>query len=154
MVRLAASIVLLLLTVLVGSCQYSQKEGKISPVEYAKKMADSDIKRNPEGWMIDFREKPKWEYTHGLMMNAHLALFEETGDKNYLRYVKGFADTMVMNSGEILTYKLSDYNIDRVSPGRFLINLYQIHPEPEYLKAIELLRSQMDNHPRTREGGF
>ncbi|MGQ1891385.1 glycoside hydrolase family 88/105 protein [Thermophagus sp. OGC60D27] len=120
----------------------------------AVKMADSDMKRNPEGWRIDFRKQPKWEYTHGLMMNALLALYHETQDKGYWGYVNAFADTMVQESGNILTYKLTDYNIDRLSPGRFLINLYHIKPEEKYLKAIKLLRSQMENHPRTSEGGF
>ncbi|WP_016779151.1 glycoside hydrolase family 88/105 protein [Anaerophaga thermohalophila] len=123
-------------------------------MEYAKKMADSDMKRNPEAWMIDFREKPKWEYTHGLMMNAYLALYEETKQDRYLEYVKAFADTMVQESGGILTYKLTDYNIDRVSPGRFLIRLYNLEPREKYWKAIRLLRSQMETHPRTLEGGF
>jgi unsaturated rhamnogalacturonyl hydrolase len=143
-----------LLTVFTISFNSGSSKEKIVPLEYAKKMADSDMKRNPEGWMIDFREKPKWEYTHGLMMNSHLELYEETRNERYLDYVKAFADTMMKESGEILTYKLSDYNIDRVSPGRFLINLYQISPQPKYLKAIKLLRSQMTDHPRTSEGGF
>lgn len=154
MIRLKFIFTVFIIPALVVSCNQGASKEKIAPLEYAQKMADSDIKRNPEAWMIDFREKPKWEYTHGLMMNAYLGLYEETGNEDYLKYVKAFADTMVQDSGEILTYKLSDYNIDRVSPGRFLINLYRLSPEEKYLKAIRLLRSQMETHPRTSEGGF
>lgn len=142
------------LLILFFSCRQTHPDSEQRPLDLAIKMADSDMKRNPEGWMIDFRQKPKWEYTHGLMMNALLALYQETGRERYLNYVKAYADTMVQDSGEILTYKLSDYNIDRVSPGRFLINLYKLKPEEKYLKAIRLLRSQMETHPRTSEGGF
>lgn len=34
------------------------------------RMADSDMKRNPEGWMVDFNDKPKWDYTQGLFASA------------------------------------------------------------------------------------
>lgn len=144
----------LLLPVLSVSCTESASKEEVNPIDYAIKMADSDIQRNPEGWMIDFRDKPKWEYTHGLMMNAHLALWKETGKDRFLEYVKEFADTMVFESGDILTYKPTDFNIDRVSPGKFLISLYKIDPRDRYLKAINLLRQQMTEHPRTSEGGF
>ncbi len=131
----------------------SQKS-EMTAMNYAVKMADSDMKRNPEGWMVDFRESLKWEYTHGLMMNAHLAVWEETGKEKYFEYVKEFADTMVQESGEIRKYDINLYNIDRVSPGRFLIKLYKEEPKEKYKKAIDLLRSQMKDHPRTSEGGF
>lgn len=145
---------LFLSLVLIFSCNKNNQPNESIYLGYAKKMAESDIIRNPQGWMIDFRNTPKWEYTHGLMMNAHLKIYEKTAIQQFLDYVKAYADTMVYESGEILTYNRSDFNIDRVSPGRFLLNLYRVSPDDKYLKAIKLLRSQMDEHPRTSEGGF
>ena len=121
---------------------------------YAVWMANSDMERNPEAWTIDFNEKPKWEYTHGLMMTALEKLWEETGDERYLNYIKGYADFMINEKGEIKTYKKKDYNIDRVNPGKFLIELYKETGEEKYKLAIEELRDQMRKHPRTSEGGF
>jgi unsaturated rhamnogalacturonyl hydrolase len=41
----------------------SETSKKIAPDSFwSVKMVESVIKRNPEPWMIDFREKPKWEY--------------------------------------------------------------------------------------------
>lgn len=117
-------------------------------------MASSDIKRNPEGWTIDFQEKPKWEYTHGLMMLAHQRVADHTGIDKFFEYTKDFADFMISEDGTIKTYKKSDYNIDRVNPGKFLINLYKETGEEKYRLAIEELRDQMREHPRTTEGGF
>ena len=34
---------------------------------WAERMALSDMQRNPEPWQIDFRDTPKWNYTHGLL---------------------------------------------------------------------------------------
>ncbi len=121
---------------------------------YSAWMAASDMQRNPEGWTIDFNEKPKWEYTHGLMMTALEKVYERTDDEKYLEYIKNFADFMINENGEIKTYKKTDYNIDRVNPGKFLIELYKETGEEKYRLAIEELRDQMRKHPRTSEGGF
>jgi unsaturated rhamnogalacturonyl hydrolase len=117
-------------------------------------MAESDMARNPEGWTIDFQKKPKWEYTHGLMMLAHQKIAEQAGQDKFFDYAKDFADFMISEDGTIKTYKKTDYNIDRVNPGKFLINLYKETGEEKYRLAIEELRDQMRHHPRTTEGGF
>lgn len=138
---------------LMTSCRHPATNQSVY-MQWAVKMADSDIKRNPEAWMIDFRQTPKWEYTHGLMMSAYMELYKQTGDAQYLSYVIGFAEKFVSEDGSILTYKLTDYNIDRVNPGKFLIELYQITGDEKLLPAINMLREQMRQHPRTTEGGF
>ncbi|MDX5435551.1 MAG: glycoside hydrolase family 88 protein [Pontibacter sp.] len=121
---------------------------------WSVRMADSDMKRNPEGWMIDFKDKPKWDYTQGLFASAIERVWEKTGDKKYLAYIQAFADTMISEDGTIMTYKKADYNIDRVNPGKFLMELYKETGDNKYKLAIEELRDQMRTHPRTSEGGF
>lgn len=144
----------LLFLLFLVSCESSQpRDRKITPKLY-EQMATSDMERNPDPRLLDFRDKPKWEYTNGLMCLAVLKVYEQTRDEKYLNYVKSYADSMILDSGEILTYKMQDYNIDRVNPGRFLIELNKISPELKYQKAIDTLRKQMKNHPRTSEGGF
>ncbi len=144
---------LLLMVVLVfSSCSAPASENEALIV--AEKMVVSDMKRNPEPWTIDFQKKPKWEYTHGLMMSADLALYHETGKEKYLDYVMQYADMFISEDGSILTYKLTDYNIDRINPGKFLLELYKITGEKRFLLAINSLRDQMRKHPRIAEGGF
>lgn len=137
------------------SCEAkSSKENKPQALLLAQKMASSEIARNPEGWTLDFNAKPKWEYTHGLMMSSMIQLWESTREEKYLDYVKHFTEFMVNQKGEILTYKLSDYNIDRVNGGKFLIDLFRITGEEKYKMATEMLRQQMREHPRNSEGRF
>lgn len=146
-------IFLCLLTVMaITGCKQPSKD----KYHWAEKMALSDINRNPEGWMIDFRRNrgPKWEYTHGLMMTSLMELYRQTGNKTYLNYIQNFADLFILSNGQILAYRQGDYNIDRVTPGRFLIDLYHETGDSILLPAIELLREQMRHHPRTSEGGF
>lgn len=132
----------------------STQEESTATKKYSTWMADSEIKRNPKGWTLDFNEKPKWEYTHGLIMTSMEKLYKDSGNEKYLEYIKNFADFMVEEDGSIKTYKQSDYNIDRVQGGRFLIGLYKETKTEKYKKAVEMLRDQMREHPRTSEGGF
>ena len=132
----------------------AQDSAQTSGMNMAVKMADSEMKRTPDAQYLDFREKPKWEYTNGLVCTSFLKLWKATGDKKYYNYTLAYADSMINAEGKIKTYKQSDYNIDRVNPGKFLIDLYNETGEQKYKVAIETLRDQMKEHPRTSEGGF
>lgn len=127
---------------------------KMDGLALAKNMANSEIARTPDAQYLDFREQPKWEYTNGLVCSAMLKVWETTDDQKYFNYAKAYADSMINEEGAIKTYKLSDYNIDRVNPGKFLIDLYKETDQENYKRALEMLRKQMEEHPRTTEGGF
>ncbi len=121
---------------------------------YAVRMADSEMKRNPESWMLDFSKAPKWNYCHGLVLQAIGQVGEKTGDKKYFDYVQSYVDTMINDQGAIRTYKLSNYNIDHVNPGKMLFAVYAKTKEPRIKMALDTLRSQMQTQPRTSDGGF
>ncbi len=151
-----ASICLIIL-LFIASCVSTKKAtdgNAMKPLEWAIKMADSDIVRNPDPRYIDFRPQPKWEYTNGLMCSAMMQLWKESKQKKYFDYAKMYADSMISEEAEIDTYKKSDYNIDRVNSGKFLIDLYEEIKITKYKRAIDTLRDQMRFHPRTKEGGF
>lgn len=144
------TLALTLIVLTLGSC--CQK--KTSYLDYAEKIAQSQMMHDPELWMSDGLKAPKWDYTQGLIARAMLAVYNETGKQEYLDYVQQYADYFIEEDGSIKTYKLESYNIDRVNGGIFLFDLNTINPKPEYLAAIDLLRSQIATQPRTSEGGF
>ncbi|MFC6998919.1 glycoside hydrolase family 88/105 protein [Rufibacter roseus] len=154
------SYIALALLVLTSACSSSQTAiqsaipSSTSGKPWSVWMADSEMKRSPQGWMIDFRPAPKWDYTQGLFASALERVWKKTGDQKYFTYIKAFADTMITENGTIKTYKKSDYNIDRVNPGKFLITLYKETGQQKYKIALDDLRDQMRTHPRTAEGGF
>ena len=122
--------------------------------KYYVRMADSEMRRNPEGWMLDFSKAPKWNYCHGLELQSILQVWEKTGDKKYFDYAYGYADLMVEQDGQIKTYKPLEYNIDRINSGKMLFSVYAETKEERFKKAIELMRDQMKTHPRTKDGSF
>ena len=123
-------------------------------ISHAVRMADSEMARCPESWQLDFQKTLKWDYCHGVELQAFLNLYEITGDEKYKDYAISYADTMVNTDGSIKTYKLEEYNIDRLNTGKILFRIYEYTKDDKYRKAIDLLRSQMDTHPRNDDGGF
>jgi unsaturated rhamnogalacturonyl hydrolase len=125
-----------------------------SYLQLGEEIARSEMSHHSELWTCDGALKPKWEYTPTLMARAFVELYTATGDTTYLRHAQRFADQFIGEDGSILTYKKSLYNMDRIQGGNFLILLNEIDPKPRYLKAIETLRDQLREQPRTEEGGF
>ncbi|MBN2610076.1 MAG: glycoside hydrolase family 88 protein [Bacteroidales bacterium] len=121
---------------------------------WSLQMAESLIQTYPDMWLMEERTKPVWSYTYGLIGMSLQILSEKTGDQKYFDYVKQYADTMIDNNGVIRYYKMQDYNIDHVNPGRMVLNLYKKTGEQKYKAAIDSLRNQLVNHPRTNAGGF
>ncbi len=145
---------LLLLTITGASLKIKISEDISDRLLWSERMALSVMKRNPDPWLIDCKEQPKWEYTQGLVLKSIEKVGEKVGNEKYGDYIKAFADFYISPQGDILTYTSSDFNIDRIAPGRVLYKLYQKTREEKYLKAIHKLHYQLTWQPRTKEGGF
>jgi len=121
---------------------------------WSERMALSIMTRNPEAWMTDFRESPRWSYTHGLIMMAMQRLWQHNSDERFWDYAKSYADTMIDAQGQIRDYDITEFNIDHINAGKILFLLYERSADPRYLTAIETLRTQLRWQPRTTDGGF
>jgi len=121
---------------------------------YYIRMANSEMKRNPQSWMVDFSKKLKWDYCNGLELQSIYMVWKQTGDPKYLNYVKSYADTIITADGSITGYKPTDYSLDKMNSGKILFDLYAKSKEEKLKKAIGLLRNQVKNQPRTSDGGF
>lgn len=121
---------------------------------WSVRMTESEMIRCPQAWQLDFQPQLKWDYCHGLELQAMLDVYDRYGDKKIYDYALAYADTMIQADGSIKTYKLHEYNIDRLNSGKFLFRLYEQSKDEKIKKAIDLLRSQIDTHPRNADGGF
>ena len=135
------------------SCQQSESN-ETTPLEWGTRMADSDMKRNPDASKLDFSTEPKWSYTQGLVCLADQRLAAETGDQKYYRYGLNYANKMIDDEGNIATYNMEKYNLDLINSGNILFEIYEKTGAEKYKKAIFQLREQLKNQPRTSEGGF
>src|SRR5215213_2946082 len=96
----------------------------------------------------------KWTYDHGLVLKGIERVYIATNDKQYFDFIQRSIYHFISEDGSIRTYKIDEYNIDNILPGRNLLFLYKTTGEEKYRKAAALLREQLKTHPRTSEGGF
>lgn len=128
---------------------------QISPnLKWSERMALTLIKVHPNAYQIDEKTEPKWDYVHGLVLSSIEKLYLKTNNELYFNYVKGYADATIDVNGNIPSYKFSNYNIDMLEAGNILFYLYERTNKKKYLTALQTLRKQISEHPRTSEGGF
>lgn len=120
----------------------------------AEAIIKSEMKRCPQACYTDSPTRVKWSYTGGLKVGAMLDYYEVSKDRTVLDYCMQYADSFITNDGQIRSYKLTEYNIDMINSGKCLFQFYRLTGEERFHKALTLLRSQLDTHPRNADGGF
>ena len=125
----------LFFTLFVAGSSFAQKS---SNKLWSVRMAESEMSRYPQSWQLDFQTRLKWDYCHGLELQAFLDLYDAYNDKKYFDYAVSYADTMVCEDGSIKTYTLNEYNIDRLNSGKILFRIYE--QTNEWMQDSPLLR--------------
>jgi len=110
-------------------------------------MADSTMARFPV-------LAEEWNYQWGLVLKGIEQVWRATGDEKYFAYIQSNVDRFVQPDGTIRGYRRDEHNLDRLNTGKALFPLYEKTCDPKYKRALDLLRSQFDTHPRTPSGGF
>lgn len=123
-------------------------------LKWSERMALSEIKRFPDPTLLDFREKPRWSYTNGLVLQAMSKVYEQTQNETLFDYIYDYANRMINEDGSIETYKLSNYNLDMIKSGDALFYLYNKKQEPRFKMAMDALHKQLEEQPTTSEGGY
>ncbi len=125
-----------------------------TPLQWSVRMADSETFRRGDrlAWRPD--RKAKWDYTAGLFTLSLLRLNEKVATPDYVTFSQDAIGSFIAADGTIQGYKLEEYNIDNVAPGRTVLALYQLTQEDRYRKCADLLRQQLRVQPRTSDGGF
>lgn len=124
------------------------------PLDWAAKMADSQIARSRDFLQYNPKGKARWDYAAGLFTLSLIKLSDQIDRPDYVRYADAAIGSFVDPNGAIQGYKVDEYNIDNINPGKTVLALYSHTGDDRYRKAAALLRSQLDRHPRTSGGGL
>lgn len=134
-----------------------------TPLEWSQRLARSEMARfghelEAGGKGFARHGKPgdaRWDYSPSVLALSLVKLGERTGDEAMVQYGIRAVASHVSADGTIQHYKLEDYSVDNVAPGRVLLMALE-HGEKNdaWVKAAQTLRRQMATHPRTSEGGF
>jgi len=122
---------------------------------WSQRIADSFLILHPGAVTYDsLNPDQKWNYEQGLMLVALYAQWKHTGLRKYLDFIRDNIAQYVDERGAIRTYKRTDYNLDNIGPGRALLAIYRTTGEAKYRAAADTLWRQLQEQPRTNEGGF
>ena len=119
-----------------------------SPLEWSVRLADSQMTRETNA--------PKWDYTMGLFTLSLLKLNEQIPDARFVRFSEEKIGSLISSNGFVQGYKRSEYQLDALNPGKTALALWEsiTNHEARYLQACNHLVSQLDDQPRTFDGGF
>jgi unsaturated rhamnogalacturonyl hydrolase len=140
----------LLMVTLTSGMLYAQEK------PWSVRMADSFMTNHKDSILVGKNTFTRWDYEQGIMLKALERVWYRTGEGKYFEYIRKDLDQYVRPDGSIRSYKIADYNLDNMPPGRALLTLYQqTQPDKEkYKKAADLLWKQLSEQPRTKEGGY
>lgn len=125
-------------------------------VKYIDELLEKSTPERPM-WNIEKLKsgaKSEWNYIDGCMIKAILEMYTITKEEKYLEFADAFIDYRVNEDGTIAGYSVEKYNIDDVNAGKTLFELYDLTGKEKYRKAIDLVYSQVQTQPRTKEGNF
>jgi unsaturated rhamnogalacturonyl hydrolase len=125
-----------------------------TPLEWSVRMAQSEMERRGDSLSWKTGGRAKWDYTSGLFTLSLLKLDQVVPNPRYLEFTKLAIGSFVKPDGGIQNYKIEDYNIDNINPGKTVLALWRLTREERYRLCAGLLRKQLEAHPRTSEGGF
>lgn len=119
---------------------------------WAEQMALAVMQRSDSLIRYNNPKSVKWQYDIAFLGQA----IDRLGYLNpaYSAYMQSYMDYFISEDGKIKTYKLEDYNLDNINPGKNLITLYKRTASEKYHIALLQLIQQLTNQPRTLSGGF
>lgn len=128
-------------------------------LDVAKRLADSELRRKAydyvNGGYDKMRHRPsKYTYTTGLLAMSFDDLYQATLDPRYRQAAQTIVGSFIAEDGKIITYKKSDFNIDKINSGKMILRLYEQTGEEKYRIAAGHLRDQLKDHPKTSNGAF
>lgn len=138
----------------VSSCAQMKPLANAQEKDLSAEMAKTVMTKWADSLATTDGKPVKWAYDQGVVLEGITNIWKRTGEGKYFFYMQKSMDFFVKNDGTISRYKLEDYNIDNIKNGRILLTLYEVLGQAKYYKAASLLRKQLEEHPRTKEGGF
>jgi len=95
-----------------------------------------------------------WNYEEGCVLRGAQLIYQITNDDKYLQFIKDFLKVYILDDGTINYYRLEEYNIDKINPGKVLLFMYEETREEKYRIAFETLVKQLEGQPRCNCGNF
>lgn len=145
---------MLLKKILFIFCLLNAVAAQAQQVPYSQQIALKAMQVWPDSFSVVPGRPARWSYDQGVILKGIEGIWQATGDGKWFKYIEHSMDHYVREDGTIKDYDQDHYNIDHLNNGKVLLTIYRVTGKEKYKKAVQLLRSQLLKHPRTKEGGF
>ena len=128
---------------------FSQNFSGATPLQWSWRLADSQMAR--------LTNSAKWDYTVGLFTLSLLKLNAQTNDARFIKFSEDKVGSLISADGSIQGYKLEEFQLDALNPGKTALMLWLTVTNPDQPKlfyACANLVRQLETQPRTPDGGF
>ncbi|MDX9930673.1 MAG: glycoside hydrolase family 88 protein [Bacteroidales bacterium] len=144
-----AGVILIMLATV--SCQSKKSVKSGTDEKWSVKMANT-VMTQADSLIRYVQGRPKWAYDVAFLGMA----IDRLGsvDPKYSGYMETWVDYFVHPDGSVTDYRLQEYNLDRIFPGRNIMTVYKRRPEEKYKIAMDNLIEQLKTHPMTNSGGY
>ena len=119
--------------------------------KWSIKMANTVLTRS-DSLIYYVDRNPKWAYDVAFLGMA----IDRLGniDIKYSKYMENWVNYFVRPDGSVVDYKIAEYNLDRIFPGRNVITVYKRNHDPKYKITLDNFIEQLKTHPKTNSGGY
>jgi unsaturated rhamnogalacturonyl hydrolase len=137
----------------ITACNFQAQDPKnvLNEAKWSIKMANSILTRS-DSLIYYVDRNPKWAYDVAFLGMAIDRLGKS--DAKYSKYMENWVNHFVKPDGSVIDYRLKEYNLDRIFPGRNVITVYMRNPDPKYKIALDNFIEQLKTHPKTNSGGY
>ena len=145
------SVFLFLLAASTCNFQSQVQKNKDYEAKWSIRMANTILTRS-DSLIYYVDRNPKWAYDVAFLGMA----IDRLGTTNikYSKYLEDWVNHFVKPDGSVADYRLKEYNLDRIFPGRDIITVYKRHPDAKYKIALDNFIEQLKTHPKTYSGGY
>ncbi|KAH9991330.1 glycoside hydrolase family 105 protein [Xylariaceae sp. FL0662B] len=120
--------------------------GAAATTSYLTWMADSFIQHGVDA---------TFDYTKATLYEGYEAAYALTQNETYAEWYRGqIDDAVVQGDGKIKNWDYEYYSLDDYRIGNNIIWWYERTGEEKYKLAANIIREQLNRHPRTPTGGF
>lgn len=145
--------ILLIMLLASTACNFRGQDAnnRQKDTKWSVRMANTVLARS-ESLIYYVDKNPKWAYDVAFLGMAIDRLGKT--DSRYSKYMEDWVNYFVKQDGSVIDYKLTEYNLDRIFPGRNVLTLYERHPYTKYRIALDNFIEQLKSHPKTNSGGY
>ena len=119
-------------------------------MDYAADAIETMMRTYPDP--LDLPIKDEFMYWQGVFLSGVYECYRRIGEERWFDYIRRWYDGMIDANGNVRGFE-SDC-LDAMQPGILLFPLYRRTGDERYRKALDMIVGQLDDYPRTSEGGL